>query len=446
MIIAALIALALFPPAFLAPKAEALIVHDPIHTGVTLTFWTFEWTKEFALDKIGWFIAKLMVHEISQSIVQWIRTGGQGGAPLFVTNWQDFLLSAADQASGKFLEELKLTQLCQPFALRIRTLLAVGRRPFYERARCTVSDVLGNVQNFYNDFSQGGWSRWFEITQNPRNNFYGSYYMALEEKLIRESIAVEASLNEAKVGEGFLSLKKCVPQFVFDAETETEHEVGQRCENTTPGAIVNDQLKKVFGSEIDQLNIADELNEIMLAAVQQLIHTMLFSSGGVLKSDIRSSYQAVETDIQNLSGTIERVLKIETEIARAETILNKTERTLFATQDEIIVLTKLKACQANKNNGVSTINSKITSASSTAATLETKIKEQKGLIALIKNDRDRIKNAKNVLEIEQAYKDATLDIGRIGSIEAAQAELDNALDRKSQAEDDLQKCLKPPEE
>ncbi|MDP3934978.1 MAG: hypothetical protein Q8Q46_02070 [Candidatus Giovannonibacteria bacterium] len=451
IIIAILITLTLFPPTFLAPKAKALIVHDPIHTAVNLSYWTLDWTKEFALDKIGWYIAKLMVHEISQSIVQWIRTGGQGGSPLFVRDWEGFLLNIADKAGGKVLEQLKLTALCEPFALKLRLAFGVGRSPIQERLRCTISGVVGNLNNFYNDFSQGGWQRWIEITQTPANNPYMAYFIALDARQMAEASAVNSGRNEAIAAGGFLSLKKCTVTpttfSVTDDDTGEESEVSfdkEDCQNTTPGAIVNDQLKKVFGSEIDQLNIADELNEVLLAAVQQLIHTMLFSAGGVYESDVASSYKAAETDIQNLSGTIEKVLKIETEISRAEIILNKTERALFATQDEIIVLTKLKACQINKNDSISTTNSKIASASSTAEMLETKVKEQKDLVALIKNDRDRIRNAKNVLEIDQAYQDATFDISKISVLEVAQADFDTALEKKTQAEDDLAVCLNPP--
>ena len=124
-----------------------------------------------SVNSIAVKMARKTLEDMTRKFVNLIRTGGQGGGPLFVTNWQDFLLDSADQASGVFLKELNLTQLCEPFAPRIRLLMAGGRTQFYERARCTISDVINNIQNFYSDFSNGGWARWVEITQIPQNHF-----------------------------------------------------------------------------------------------------------------------------------------------------------------------------------------------------------------------------------------------------------------------------------
>src|SRR3989344_4801812 len=199
-------------------------------------------------DKAVWSIAKLLVHRITQDIVNLIRTGGQGGTPLFVQDWQGFLLDAADQASGVFLKELKLTQLCEPFGPRLRLIFAGGRRPLQERFRCTVSAIAGNLQNFFNDFNNGGWQRWIELTQ-VNNNPYGQYLGLLEEKERREAIEVRAKLNEAMAGSGFLGIEEC------DIEDPDEPVLSKSCNIVSPGIYLENRLAEVTTSDIRQLEL-----------------------------------------------------------------------------------------------------------------------------------------------------------------------------------------------
>ena len=81
------------------------------------------------------------------------------------------------------------------------------------------------------------------------NNPYGQYLMGLEEKEKREAIAVQSNLNEALSAQGFLGVRKCEPQHMFDPDTEEDHVVGERCFLQTPGKAVEAQLEAVFGAD-----------------------------------------------------------------------------------------------------------------------------------------------------------------------------------------------------
>lgn len=218
-----------------------------------------------SLDSAFYALARMAINKITKDVVEWIRTGGRDGKPLFITNWEDFLKDVANEASGIFIEDFKLTEICQPFKPRLELILRTGRDPYYRRAQCTIKDVARNVENFYRDFKQGGWKTWFEITLVPQNNFYGAYYLALEEKLIRETGALEAKKSEAIAGGGFLGAEICA---TYRDNTCIKWEI------TSPGTLVQDQLEEVFGSDIRQLELADEIDEIIAAAFQRLLSNL----------------------------------------------------------------------------------------------------------------------------------------------------------------------------
>src|SRR3989338_9513123 len=68
-----------------------------------------------SLDGIAYQLARMAINKITKDIVSWIKGGGRNGKPLFVTNWQDFLKDVANEASGIFIQDLELTEICKPF-------------------------------------------------------------------------------------------------------------------------------------------------------------------------------------------------------------------------------------------------------------------------------------------------------------------------------------------
>src|SRR3989344_9127259 len=254
------------------------------------------------LDCFAWILAKMAVHTLSQQIISWIRTGNWDDGPLFVTDWESFLLGAIDQASGKFLEELNLTQLCAPFSLQIRLGLSngiVGRGgrgiPYNMRAKCTISDAINNLQNFYNDFANGGWERWIQVSQEPSNNPYMSFLMGIEALETRRQIASEKNFFEAMASQGLLGQKNCRP-----ATQETEAgdvPLGEICDIVTPGKAVEEELAKVLGVNIDQLNLADEIDEILMALLQTMLQTIINSAQVLLNTALTDTPTPIPTPL-----------------------------------------------------------------------------------------------------------------------------------------------------
>src|SRR3989344_1544613 len=103
--------------------------------------------KEFVLDPIAWFVAKVLIKHMTRSIVNWINTGFDGN-PAFVTDLGGFLTDVADQEIGNFIYGSGLSALCDPFELQIRLSLALKYSPVTEKIACRLSDVVNNIDNF----------------------------------------------------------------------------------------------------------------------------------------------------------------------------------------------------------------------------------------------------------------------------------------------------------
>jgi len=251
--------------------------------------------KECVIKPIIILIAKTLLAQLTRSIVNWINTGFKGN-PAFVTDFRKFLLDVGDQVIGEFIYGSDLSFLCSPFQLQVRIALALNYQGFDNRARCTLSSVIGNVNNAYTNFSSGGWPGWFSVTTNPQNNPYGAYMMAQSELSIRIANAQYTNTKLLDFGKGFFSFQKCAdgptssvntgsgsaPATNFSySYTPINVSPSANCQIVTPGAVIEDQLEEVLGSEIRQLELANDINSIIAALVGQLIKQGLTALGGI---------------------------------------------------------------------------------------------------------------------------------------------------------------------
>lgn len=256
--------------------------------------------KEFILDFSAWTIVNLVLQEMIRSVTAWVNSGFQG-SPAFVTDLRGFLLNIADKVVGNFIWNGPLQALCSPFKLNIQSALALqyAKTRSYE-AKCRLSSVVHNVQNFMNgDFLEGGWNGWYNMTLTPQNNQFGA--------LMEADFALNANITNAKgqqiklldFGRGLFSKKDANGKIV------------------TPGATIETQLNKALGLPADRLVVADEINELIGALFSQLVSKIFSSASGLagLNSDTNSSGQSyfdlIDADEQ-LKGTSERELTVFT--------------------------------------------------------------------------------------------------------------------------------------
>lgn len=223
--------------------------------------------KECILDGILVIIGKTLIKQISNSIITWINSGFNG-SPTFVSNPGQFFQGVGDAVAGQFIEELGFGFLCEPFKLDLRLSLAFeygAGGTSRNEIGCTLSDVIGNVEGFLDgDFTQGGWDQWLNITARPNNNKYGAYLNARAEIDARISHAQGIESMKLGWGKGFFSLTDSLGNIL------------------TPGATIETQLGDLVGSDLRQLELADEINEIVGAFIGQLT-SQLLSGGGIAR-------------------------------------------------------------------------------------------------------------------------------------------------------------------
>jgi hypothetical protein len=341
----------------IAPRVQAQGQAVPIDT-------KFNWhniqqqSKDFVLNSLAWNVAKMALQQLTTSIVNWINTGFEG-SPAFISNPEGFFLDLGDQITGDFIANTGVLQgLCSPWNIDLRLAIGLGQsRQMSERYTCTLGSIIGNAKNASvngysiegftsGDFSQGGWPAFIALTTEPQNNPYGSYLQAksdLEAQILGKQTAVNNDLNR---GQGFLSWEKCetkvsdmnnqttasqlglseqdmvqlkntgrvsssngtkyraVQQQNVAAGTGSTYNEYQTCSVQTPGSVIGAGLNKSLGSSVDQLNLADSINEITSALFAQLITQVLTKGlGGTTQRSSGSTQSYIDQLYSQSSGT-----------------------------------------------------------------------------------------------------------------------------------------------
>src|SRR5690606_1977900 len=124
-------------------------------------------------DMVARSAAQAILTQMINSTVEWANNGFDGN-PAYAIDPVRYIGNIADGVAGEFIGGTELGFLCSPFQAQIRLSL----QKQYTRGaqfQCTLSEVVGNIEDFYQDINQGGWDAWFVMTQNPQNNPYGAF-------------------------------------------------------------------------------------------------------------------------------------------------------------------------------------------------------------------------------------------------------------------------------
>jgi hypothetical protein len=238
-------------------------------------------------DAVFWAAAKGIVSSMVSSIVSWINSGFKG-SPAFVTDLDGFLLSAADETFGSYLQELGgiASFICSPFSLDVRLALAIQ----YQQVRnqeaaptCTLTGALANIEEFLSgagglgSFSDnGGWNNLIKITsQSSTYTPYGAVLSAQAEMSARLRNAEGEEIALLGFGDGFLSMESCETVPGPGGEQEV-------CTITTPGQVIEESLSFNLTAGQRTLIEADEVNEIVGALMGQLAKKAITGAGGLL--------------------------------------------------------------------------------------------------------------------------------------------------------------------
>ncbi|MBU3925589.1 hypothetical protein KJ763_00255 [Patescibacteria group bacterium] len=331
----------------------------------------------FGLDWLGYTMAKLALSAMTNSIVNWINSGFEGN-PTFISNPSSYFKDLADQATSVFIQQLGMEGiLCSQFRPQIVASLKYNyKSPSMQKFQCTLDSAIDNWEDFMNDFTAGGWKGWLSVSTQPQNNPYGSYLMALDEMDARISAKVSAGQQEVAWGSGFTSLKECAGGKsqadtcidICDNSTENYGEEdegwnqcheecmtdqmnttelcemsGGKMQNTTPGAIIADQLKLNLGSSVRQMELADEISESLTAVFNALINQLITKGVSSLSNSnggggSGSWYQSQPTSKERTNSVklIDTMIKTENEYkSYKQKSLNKYNWAISKTNDLI---------------------------------------------------------------------------------------------------------------
>jgi hypothetical protein len=323
------------------------LIKDGITSAATVAIEGFQYLlkyKEFVLDGIGWWISKMILSQVTRSIVQWINSGFQG-SPSFVQDLEGFALRMADQAAGLYLANLGsplLTQfVCAPFRLNLQ--IAISANYNYNRSgmpygasRCTLSQAMQNIDRFTDgSFIHGGWRAFYQVSSQPLTYTpYGEYLAAQNQLALMANVSIRNENQLLNFGNGFFSSKVC--EMVATAAVPRE-----RCMVSTPGQVISENLNFHLTVGSRSLIAADEINEILGALLSQLAHTAISGSHGLLGMSGNTGYtlpQGIDELVveQNTRGDAVKsnyLTEIDAQIAREqkyETVLNEIIPMLLA--------------------------------------------------------------------------------------------------------------------
>lgn len=216
--------------------------------------------KENCLDKIAIYAAKTILHNITNSIIAWANNGFDGN-PAFMTDFGGFMKNMGSQIAGGLIEGSELDFLCSPFKFNIRFNLSQRTR-FPEQIGCTLEDIAGNITDFANEpFSVSGWETFYTMTNDPQNNPYGAQFLVQTELDARTNYETGKLGQELSWGNGWLSTKDENGNIV------------------TPGSTIEDAVSQALGTDMRQLELAQEFDEVIDAITGALMKKAVGATG-----------------------------------------------------------------------------------------------------------------------------------------------------------------------
>lgn len=258
--------------------------------------------KDVALSTLK----KRLLDSLVDEIIEWIQGGGK---PKFVEDFGGFLEEVGQKAVGDLALEIDNGRICKPFKLRLQVNLITPR--FSQLTSCTLDQIVGNFEDFRNDFRNGGWAAFTEINK-PQNNYYGTIINTFEEKNSRVTRQQDIAKQDIDAGQGFISVEEClewtfegVPtipgnrtNFTRAVETGFEYYNVQgpppmpdgyyasysqwtcsRKKRTTPGTLIAHGAQKALYSDLDFIINADELSDYIGAIADAAINRLIKEAG-----------------------------------------------------------------------------------------------------------------------------------------------------------------------
>lgn len=278
----------------------------------------FTWSmlSKNLLDYIAYAAAQNLLTQLTNSTLKWIQ-GGFHGSPSFEVDTDQMLTEIADNIAGNLVLQLRGIASCD-FTSTYRddlansVYLAPRKRDytFDNKATCPFRQNWNfTATEFYGGLNKMTWDAYGAMLEDGGNP-YGVQTITAKELAKKTSDAQAKRKQETSWSNGFTDIKDlndCTypesifvtkdslgkdPAYVQMLPEEREAKAieintamisdpdftrknKQYCKTTTPGKIVEGQLTKTLGVDMDRIGFADNMNKIISAFLDQVMQKTL---------------------------------------------------------------------------------------------------------------------------------------------------------------------------
>lgn len=278
--------------------------------------------KDTITDCLVYGAGQLLLKQLTQDTVNWIK-GGYHGSPSFAVDTHEIFLDLADSVAGDLAREIRGVAMCR-FSANFQNDLAnnieLSAKHIYKfngATKCPFPETFNiNSSDFYKGVNQFSWGA-MEYAMQDNGNPFGVALLSGQELALRSSEKKDVQKQELSWSNGFTNMvdtDSCnYPEGYTVADGKMYHgasdaalaeyatrsaEAGMSqadyqnnlsaistvveitpkevntlqktyCKTTTPGKMVGDALSKATGIDMDRLGLIDSVNKIVGAVIEQ---------------------------------------------------------------------------------------------------------------------------------------------------------------------------------
>lgn len=257
----------------------------------------FQNVAKMSLDSLAYKVGQCMLTELTNSTVRWIQ-GGFTGNPRFAVDTTKLFQDISAGVLEDFSNQIKNLQACD-FTPNFKydlansvQLSAPARNKIPAKIACPFGPMNVTASQFYAGTSQVFSWALFETALSDNGNQFAVKMITAEEAARRQAEVKATADQKLNWSNGFADIvdtEDCpeMPQEVILAIANGEFSEGAKksyqqsyCKTTTPGKMIEGQLTKSLGINMDKLGFADNMNKIVSALIDQITKQTL---AGVFK-------------------------------------------------------------------------------------------------------------------------------------------------------------------
>lgn len=260
--------------------------------------------KEGPLDIIAYTIAKQFLRLLMREIIGWVQTGDIYGGPLFIQNFENFFSQTRHDASSIFISAFRepATQagIASPFRDSVtQSITSVLNTPS-ALSPSTLVGILPDERPFYEDYNTGSLIGLYNILTVPQNHVGGQFLRSLNDAGRYAAQREFADQTETLASGGYQGYADCIG-WIDDLATGRNVCIGRAIK--TAGSNAQNLLSSVLESDLDVLESADEIAEIIGVIIGRLMTSILdFDLSDSSIDPFAGTYRPVPGDGQPIPG------------------------------------------------------------------------------------------------------------------------------------------------